>query len=200
MDLQDSISTNCPNLWKLRSRIQHAHKEYEAAWNTISNNEKKVDKLKDKTAHWEEVQHEVRVMSEALQTQLYSRITDMVTHCLSYVFGDEYSCEIQTDQKRGNVEAYIRVLKGDTVMDPVTACGGGVVDIVSMSLRLCAVVGDGRQKNRRILILDEPFKFLSVQYRARAAELLTQLSEQLDFQLIIVSHDPEFIIGEVVEL
>lgn len=185
---------------KLRSKILHAYKQHEAAWSVVKANEKKIQDLRKKAEHWEEVQHEIRVMSEALQTQLYSRITDMVTHCLSYVFGDEYSCEIQTDQKRGNVEAYIRVLKGDVTLDPVSACGGGVVDIVSMSLRLCAVVGDGRQKNRRILVLDEPFKFLSVQYRPRAAELLTQLSEQLDFQLIIVSHDPEFIIGEVVQL
>ena len=196
----DLPSSTCNDLSKLRSKIMHAHNQHEVAWSTVTSNEKKIEDLKSVAEHWEEVQHEVRVMSEALQTQLYSRITDMVTHCLSYVFGDEYSCQILTDQKRGNVEACIRVLKGGAVLDPLSACGGGVVDIVSMSLRLCAVVGDGRQKNRRILVLDEPFKFLSVQYRPRASELLTQLAEQLDFQLIVVSHDPEFIIGEVVQI
>ena len=46
---------------------------------------------------------------------------------------------------------------------------------------------------RKVLILDEPMRFLSQGYRSKAAEMLSLLSERLEMQIIMATHIPEFI-------
>ncbi|MDR2641615.1 MAG: hypothetical protein LBC74_02350, partial [Planctomycetaceae bacterium] len=53
---------------------------------------------------------------------------------------------------------------------------------------------------RRVLILDEPFRFLSVEYRSQIRDLIETLSKELDFQFIIVTHAKELEIGDVVRI
>jgi len=50
------------------------------------------------------------------------------------------------------------------------------------------------------LILDEPFRFLSIEYRPKIRELIQQLSEELDFQFIMVTHAQELEIGEIIRI
>ena len=59
-----------------------------------------------------------------------------------------------------------------------------------------------RPPRRRLIVLDEPFKFVSDRgdYRARARDLLDALSTELGFQFVIVTHDPTFEIGKVIDL
>jgi DNA repair exonuclease SbcCD ATPase subunit len=47
------------------------------------------------------------------------------------------------------------------------------------------------------MILDEPFRYLSEEYRPKVAVLLEKLAEEFDFQFIIVTHIPELAIGSV---
>lgn len=154
-----------------------------------------VQTLRDKLELYGETAHVLRTVCEAMQHEAYGRIEGLVTHALRYVFEDEYTFRIVTAQKRGRVEACLLVEKDGIRLDPLTECGGGVVDVVSFTLRLLAVTSDAA--NRKVLILDEPFRFLSASYRPRAAQLLRDLVDELDFQLVMVTHDADFQIGTV---
>jgi DNA repair exonuclease SbcCD ATPase subunit len=44
-----------------------------------------------------------------------------------------------------------------------------------------------------LIILDEPFKFISRDLQERAGEILKKLSEKMKLQIIMVTHIPEFI-------
>ena len=135
---------------------------------------------------------ELRTISEAIQHTVYARIETTVTHALQFVFPNEdYRCVVTTSQKRGRVEAQIEVEHNGVRMDPLTQCGGGVVDVVSFALRLVCITSNP-DKSRRVLVLDEPFKYVSADYRHRASLLLDNLSTELGFQLIIVTHDDDF--------
>ena len=70
------------------------------------------------------------------------------------------------------------------------AVGGGVIDIISLSLRIAYW---SMKPNRPVFILDEPLRFLSVDLQERASEMLKTISDELGVQIIMVSHLPNII-------
>ena len=50
------------------------------------------------------------------------------------------------------------------------------------------------------VVLDEPFRFVSREYRPAIAELVKELSEELNVQFVLVTHSSEFEIGKVVDV
>jgi DNA repair exonuclease SbcCD ATPase subunit len=44
-----------------------------------------------------------------------------------------------------------------------------------------------------LIILDEPFKFISRDLQERAGEILKTLSKKMNLQILMVTHIPEFI-------
>ena len=136
-----------------------------------------------------------------IQENVHKTISDIVTRCLKAVFGDEtYEFKIAFEQKRNKIEAEIQFIKNSEVFDPLTQSGGGILDVAAFGLRLSAVLLSQVNRKRRILILDEPFRFLSVEYRPKIRDLITQLSEELDFQFIMVTHAQELEIGDIIRI
>ena len=158
---------------------------------SIKNRDSAIDEYMTCTEALSEIKH----MVEAIQHSTYGQIERLVTHCLQFVFGDEYSCSIVTNHTSHGVTAEVVVIKGDLTLSPMSSCGGGVVDIVSFALRLAALVGDARQSNRRILILDEPFRFLSAEYKPKVAALVEDIAIDFDFQIVLITLDDEFRCG-----
>ena len=68
-------------------------------------------------------------------------------------------------------------------MDPLDSNGGGVVDVMSIALRLCCLT---LSENSRVLMLDEPFGHLRGEARERLGELLAIISEKLNVQILMV--------------
>ena len=48
--------------------------------------------------------------------------------------------------------------------------------------------------------MDEPFKFVSEEYRENVRVLLEQLSKEMSIQFIFVTHIQELVTGKVVKL
>jgi len=84
-------------------------------------------------------------------------------------------------------------------MAPLTAAGGGTVDVAAFALRLAALMLQ-RPPQRRCLVLDEPFKYLSKAYRPVVRDLLLDLAEELGMQFIVVTHDAEMACGKIVRI
>ena len=143
-------------------------------------------------------------IAEELQNQAHSQISSIVSRCLEAVFGEEaYTFLVKFKQSRGKTEAELLLLKQgasvEQAIDAIDSAGGGVVDVVSFALRLACLVLT-RPKKRQLLVMDEPFKHLSKEYRPAVRDLLLTLSRELNVQMIIVTHDPVLQIGKVVEL
>lgn len=138
----------------------------------------------------EKAQVFIQQTAKATQEQLQYRIEDIVQLALDAVFPDEYLFRVIFEIKRGKTEARMCFLKNDIEVDPLDAAGGGVSDIVSFALRL-AVWSLGHTE--RVVILDEPFKYLSKDLQPRAGEILKKLSNKLKLQVIMVSHIEDMI-------
>lgn len=147
----------------------------------------------------EEAQRVCQMVAQAVQQQAHDRIAGVVSRCLEAVFDEPYEFKILFEQKRGRTEASLVFVRGDQTLDPLTASGGGVVDVAAFALRVsCLLLA--RPALRRVLVLDEPLKFVSEQYRPRARAMIEKLAEDLGIQFIIVTHDEAYKTGKVVEL
>lgn len=156
---------------------------------------------RDHLAACKEAQEVAQSVAERVQQTAFGSISSVVTRCLQMVWGeDSYEFRIDVRQKRGKTDAKIVLEKdGVQITDPLASCGGGVVDIVSFGARIAALVL-ARPARRKLLLLDEPMRFVSRQYRPAAAAMMESLAEDLGVQIIQVTHMPEFRIGKVIDL
>lgn len=153
-----------------------------------------------KVTQTSEAQHIVQTVAEEVQRHAHSQIAGIVTRCLEGVFGDDaYQFEIQFDRKRGKTEAKFVFLREGKEIDPIDAAGGGVVDVAAFALRLAALMLV-RPQPRKLLVLDESFRFLSAKYRPAVRVLLEQLAKDLGVQIIMVTHSAELVIGNILEI
>jgi DNA repair exonuclease SbcCD ATPase subunit len=139
----------------------------------------------------------LQVTAEAVQRVAHARITELVSHCLTAVFGEAaYEFKIEFEQKRGKTEARVVFLRDGHEVDPVTAAGGGTVDVAAFALRLAAVLFS-KPPVRRLLVLDEPFRMVSEEYQPRVREMVEGISERLGVQVIMVTHNENLVCGNV---
>jgi len=141
-----------------------------------------------KLQHIEKAQAFLQKVAQETQEQLKIHVEDIVQLALDAIFPDKYLFEIRFNIAYDKTTAelvFISRQSGYTV-DPMIASGGGVVDVCTFALRLaCWTLSRGIDK---VIILDEPFRFLSRNLQERAGTLLKELSLKLGIQIIMTTH------------
>jgi len=145
----------------------------------------------------EEARAVAMAVASMVQQSATAQVASVVTKCLQAVFEDPYEFEIVFEQKRGKTEARLVFVRDGQTLDPLGASGGGVVDVAAFALRL-ASLALSRPACRRLVVMDEPFRFVSKQYRPRLRDMLTALADEMGFQFVFVTHIPELAVGHVV--
>jgi DNA repair exonuclease SbcCD ATPase subunit len=80
-------------------------------------------------------------------------------------------------------------------LPPEDHVGGGVIDLLGLSLRF-SIWSIMARRTAPIFFLDEPLKWLKGGgMPEKGQELISQISKQLGVQVIMVSHAPELIAG-----
>jgi DNA repair exonuclease SbcCD ATPase subunit len=141
----------------------------------------------------EEAQIFLQKVAQNTQEKLKFQIEDIVNLALESVFPNEYLFQMNFNVSRGKTETELVFQDKRTgqTIDPMEASGGGVVDLTCFALRISAFALESGTDN--LIILDEPFKFISRDLQERAGEILKKLSEKMKLQIIMVTHIPEFI-------
>lgn len=141
----------------------------------------------------EEAQVFLQKVAQSTQEKLKFQIEDIVNLALESVFPDEYLFQMNFNVSRGKTEAELVFQDKRTgqTIDPMEASGGGVVDLTCFALRISAFALETGTDN--LIIMDEPFKFISRDLQERAGEILKTLSQKMKLQIIFVTHIPEFI-------
>jgi predicted ATPase len=125
-----------------------------------------------------------------VQAIAHQRLAEVVTRSLQAVFPDPYSFHVLFNERNNRTVANLVFRRNGVDLPPMDAAGGGVVDIASFALRLtCLILAT--PPVRRVLILDEPFRFLSKEYVRRTRELLETLATELQTQIIMVTHQAD---------
>lgn len=193
------METFSDKIEQARSRVDRLLALQRTSQHALENERAELRKLKADVVVAEEAHQAVQTVALTVQTQAHKRIASVVSRCLAAVFEQPYVFQIIFERKRGRTEANLVFERGGNLVDPMTASGGGVVDVAAFALRLsCLLLA--KPPLRRLLLADEPFHNLSQQYQPRVAELLMSLSKELDMQIVMVTHDAEFVQGHVVRI
>lgn len=182
-----------------RSQINELLVEHRIASDSVETEEEALAEVQDLIVHAEEAQNILQHVSQIIQQAAHNKISDVVSRCLESIFDEPYKFKIKFERKRGRTEAKLFFERNGLEVDPLTASGGGVVDIASFALRLACLVLT-RPPLRKLLVLDEPFKCISEEYRPRIKKLLEILSEEMKIQIIMVTHQNELATGKMIKL
>lgn len=130
-------------------------------------------------------------MSDSTRSQVLDKISAIVTDALQTVKDKnlEFRMELVTERNQPDLKFYVYDKATNESYDVLESCGGGIADLVSFALRVSLLVKWSPSLSR-VLILDESFKFVSVQDQELLAEFVRGLSERLNLQMILVTHSP----------
>lgn len=158
-------------------------------------NQNKLQVLNNRIKLLEQAQAFLQKIAQDTQSQLKFQIEDIVNLALETCFPNEYVFQLQFTIARGKTDAELVFLSQKTgrPIDPMNASGGGVVDLTSFALRIASYALEQGIDN--VIILDEPFRFISRDLQVRAGEILKTLSEKLGLQILMVTH-----IGEMIDI
>lgn len=124
--------------------------------------------------------------------QARQQLAMLVTNALQYVFGPGMRFEVEVGEHGGKPVAEFYVVSDADGMPVVTrpqdARGGGVVDVVSLALRV-ALLQALNPPLPGPLILDEPAKHVSEDYIVSVVQFLQSVSDVFSRQIIMVTHN-----------
>ena len=192
MNSNDDIRTWRKTVNRRLGELQAARAEVTAATAALEEAGERQESLKGALVVAQAVAQEV-------QERAHRQIADVVSRSLEAVFDEPYSFKIKFEQKRGRTEASLVFDREGEEVDPMTASGGGVIDVASFALRISCLMLS-RPPLRRLIVADEPFRFVSAEYRPRVRALVETLAKEMDCQFVIVTHQEEMKMGTVVEV
>lgn len=163
----------------------------------ISQNFENTKKELDKEIKYEDLLTKVILLFQKTATyareQSKRQIEDLVTRCLQFIFETDIEFLIELSEKRSvpNAEFYVRSNYDEgysIITKPELERGGGVVDIISIALRIAFI-----QLHKPVLqgpiILDEPGKHVSEDYIFNLGDFLSKSSSLFKRQTIMVTHN-----------
>ncbi len=130
--------------------------------------------------------------SQYAREQAKVRIEKLTSNSLQYIFQSDYKFEVELTESRKVANAEFFVVEenenGIVKTQPTISNGGGIVDIVSLALRLAFM----ENTNPRVdgpLILDEPAKHVSDEYSFDIGNFLVEFSKSTNRQIIMITHN-----------
>jgi DNA repair exonuclease SbcCD ATPase subunit len=158
----------------------------------VDDNEKALKECSRNKRNIDEALLIIQEVAKQTQQELEYHISDIVSTALASVFDDPYEFKVEFVIRRGKTEADLYFIKDKERLDPMSASGGGAVDIASFALRI-ALWNLVKDKVSNTIVLDEPFKWLSRDLQPKAGEMLAMLSKKLGIQFLIVTHNQDII-------
>jgi DNA repair exonuclease SbcCD ATPase subunit len=131
-----------------------------------------------------------RWLEDSIEKNVKS-MSELATSGLNYIIYDQdIKFKIVQEQKNNRIHMKF-VLEQDGVEgDPLASYGGGAAVVVSLILRLSIMQRLGLGN---LLILDESMVALANAYVPSAANFMKQLSEKTGVNILMVTHNPEFL-------
>jgi DNA repair exonuclease SbcCD ATPase subunit len=151
----------------------------------VEDNEKRLDDLR-------RAQEIIQAVARQTQQQLEYHVSEITTLALASVFPNPYKLHLDFELKRGRSEAVLSFGREGARFAPLASSGGGPVDVAAFGLRV-ALWSLRSPRTRPVLVLDEPFRFVSRNLQARASEMVKEVSRRLRIQFIIVTHEETLI-------
>lgn len=131
----------------------------------------------------------LQAASNRAREEVCKHLESLATSALQYVYGDDFNftIELATD-KLGRPSVSFYVESNGVKNDPLDARGGGVVDIISIALRLGMAAIIQNPPPSGPLLLDEPGRHLDLESAMKLGEFLRAIARTSNRQIIMVTH------------
>ena len=176
---------------KLRKDLEQAKGKRDLLIQQKDDKEAELKAVEQNISTWEQVQLLLSKSSEFAREQLKQKIEETVTAALRSVFEDpgiSFNIDLTQGAKpAANWQVVSSYKDFEVAANPEDSRGGGLVDIVSLALRL-ALLELARPKHEGPVILDEPGKMISREYLPNVAAFLSKYGEKTGRQIVMVTH------------
>jgi len=177
------------NIQNLRNRLEQQKGQKSQIQQSIGSLKQSVkEKQRDQRKH-EQAREVIREVGIKTQSQLSFHISDITSLALDAVFNDPYKLVTEFVERRNKTECDLYFERDGSKVDPLTASGGGAVDVAAFALRV-ASWSMQRPRSRNTMVLDEPLRFLSADHQEQASVMIKEISQKLGIQFIIITHEP----------
>jgi len=172
----------------IREKLRDKRSERAIHKDNITRLNKELDVLFTSTAGHIKARELMQKAAELTQKNLEEHLSKITTKALDIVFEEEAPLFIVRFISRRNVSECDMFFSDDGVneMNPLDSCGFGAVDVASFALRVSIWA---LSETRNCLIIDEPFRNLDEERMPRASQMLKILSDELQIQMIVVTHE-----------
>lgn len=117
-------------------------------------------------------------------------IAELATSGLRHIIDDqELTFAIRQELKYNRLSMRFAIEHDGVEGDPMSSFGGGAVLVASFILRLAVM---SRMRMGNLLLLDETMFALANRYVPAAAEFMRQLTEETGVNILMVTHNEEF--------
>jgi hypothetical protein len=189
------------DLLALQARVRQARSVYEQRVGAASmlgeqgmRVKAEIERLKGEQERHAKVSLLLTNLGEQAQQQAQQKLEEMVTRGLQVIFGTELSFHvIQSVKANQSVTEFVirSEYEGKTVDTSVMdARGGGMAAVTGYMIRLVVLLLT--PKARRILFLDETFRFVSKEFESRLADFLAEVAERAGVQHVLVTHSDAY--------
>jgi len=177
------------SLQNLRNRFEQQKGRKLQIENTADTLAADIRLLKRDLRQHERAREIVKEVGLKTQQQLSFHISDITSLALEAVFNDPYKLVVDFVERRNKTECDLYFEREGNKTDPFSAAGGGAVDVAAFALRIASWSME-YPRTDNVIVLDEPMRFLSVDNQEKASLMIKEVSEKLNIQFIIITHEP----------
>ena len=155
------------SLRELRTRLEREMGRLEQVRAALAQKRTVLQEARAHDANISRARDVVQAVAISTQRQLKSYIEELVSLALASVFDQPYKFVVDFVVRRGHTEVDLFFERNGDKLSPLESSGGGAVDVAAFALRV--VVWSLTKGACATLLLDEPFRFLSLGLHANAA-------------------------------
>lgn len=190
----DELLTNIEKLRAELSSMKAVLSNYSQSLRSVQTKREEIEaqikQLEKRTDELQRASALLQSISNMSRERLARHLSEIVSTALQYVYGPDFKFEIElVTDKRGNTSVEYYVTSGDGIRTrPQDSRGGGVVDVISIALRIGVLLLMNNPPLPGPIILDEPGRHLDQESAVRFAEFLKYISSTTGRQFIVVTH------------
>lgn len=177
------------------NEIEEQITQYNSIGFSIQNINQRISVTEDRIKLQTEMESIFRKASETLREKAKVHFEKIVTDALQFVTQDrntKFVIEESIVRNKPAYEFYVETMVNGEVskQKPEDACGGGFIDIISVTLKYAYLqIFSNPEIKNACLILDEPGKMISEQMSVKFAEYIKFLGKHFGKQTIMITHN-----------
>lgn len=173
------------NLVEMRNKINNLSQELEIKKREIKAKKDLQISLEVDIKNIGKARELILAAASITQENVKFNLSNIVNLSMKTVLKDPPKFVVDIVTRRNQTEIDLLIEEKGIRQSPLDSVGGGAIDIIAFALRISLWL---LKQSSNVFILDEPFRNVSHSYQEKMGQLLKILSEKMEIQFILISH------------